>query len=959
MNKMFYNCVSLVSLDLSRINGSNIIDISSIFDGCFSLKSLSLFKESHLLNIDNMFHLCKSLNSLDLFGLDTSKVTNMNSAFSGCSSLINLNLSSLDISLVNDMGKMFKDCSSLRFLYFSKIKNSKLVNIEEMFSGCKSLVSIDLNNLDISLITSMKKSFYECSSLISLDLSSFNTSSVINMHQTFDGCTSLKILNLSNFDTNSVDNMIEMFNNCKSLISLDISNFKMKNSLFMDNMFNGDSNLVFVNIYNLTCDKKIFKNLFNQLKKIKACCINEKSEIFNISNNLILENHICMTIDCSGDLQIIQKKLLENENCFKDCFFSENKYKYKDVCYKNCPNGTISSSINEYICEEEIGEENEYIYEYNYFLAPPSEKNRNCSINIFLNQECENKSKNIFQIISQIINDIKIGLMNPLLINITNKKGNDLIIKYMNCIFQITSSFNQKNKKYDNISSIDLGENENILKESYNINKNETLLIFKIDYFLQGLLIPIITYEIFDPITKKQLSFDNINNTKIKYNIPISINEEKIFMHNPYSDYYNDICFNYKEKSGNDITLYDRKNEYNNNNMSLCERNCNFNGYDEITKKVLCICDDKNKSPLNLKDIINTDELLNKFINFKSISNIEIIKCFKTLFSKEGILFNIGSYILLSIILIYIVSFFFFIIMGFKNLLKKINNIIDSKKKIEQESMKNSSLPLKNRENKIIKENNLIDSTKKEYITKIKHKKNKYLNYFYFNYADIEINTLSYKEALDNDKRTFLQYYISILKRKHLLIFAFYPNNDYNSMIIKICLFFFSFALFLTINTLFFNDSTMHKLYENKGIFNFIYFIPQILYSNLICSLINIIIRFLSLSENNILKLKKEKNIIECERMIPKLLRILYTKFIFFYIISFSLLFIFWYYISSFCAVYKNTKINLIKESLISFGLYLIYPFILCLIPALIRIILIKKPETFLKCLYKFSKIIS
>ena len=76
----------------------------------------------------------------------------------------------------------------------------------------------------------------------------------------------------------------------------------------------------------------------------------------------------------------------------------------------------------------------------------------------------------------------------------------------------------------------------------------------------------------------------------------------------------------------------------------------------------------------------------------------------------------------------------------------------------------------------------------------------------------------------------------------------------------KICLFFFSFALYYAVNALFFNDKTMHKIYEDEGIFNFIYFIPQIIYSVIISSIINILIKELSLSEKNILKIRHEND---------------------------------------------------------------------------------------------------
>ena len=49
-----------------------------------------------------------------------------------------------------------------------------------------------------------------------------------------------------------------------------------------------------------------------------------------------------------------------------------------------------------------------------------------------------------------------------------------------------------------------------------------------------------------------------------------------------------------------------------------------------------------------------------------------------------------------------------------------------------------------------------------------------------------EMNDLSYNLALNYDKRKYCQYYISLLKVKHNLIYAFYNRDDYNSRIIKI-----------------------------------------------------------------------------------------------------------------------------------------------------------------------------
>ena len=253
--------------------------------------------------------------------------------------------------------------------------------------------------------------------------------------------------------------------------------------------------------------------------------------------------------------------------------------------------------------------------------------------------------------------------------------------------------------------------------------------------------------------------------------------------------------------------------------------------------------------------------------------------------------------------------------------------------------------------NKTLKSNE--EATKKDITNKKNNNNNNNLSIA--NYNDYEINSLIYKEAIIIDKRNYFEYYLSLLRRKHILIFTFYTSNDYNSKEIKICLFFFSFALYITVNALFFNDSTMHKIYEDSGRYNFVYQLPQILYSTLISSIINLLANFLSLSEKNILSLKNRNSTIEVKKDVINRLII---KFILFFVLIYILLFLFWYYLACFCAVYINTQIHLIKDTLISYGLYLLYPFCLCLVPGIFRIPSLATKKTDKECLYKFSNLL-
>ncbi len=67
----------------------------------------------------------------------------------------------------------------------------------------------------------------------------------------------------------------------------------------------------------------------------------------------------------------------------------------------------------------------------------------------------------------------------------------------------------------------------------------------------------------------------------------------------------------------------------------------------------------------------------------------------------------------------------------------------------------------------------------------------------------------------------------------------------------------------------------------------------------------------------------------------------------------------FWYFISSFCAVYTNTQIILLENTTISFGLSMIYPFGYVLLPGIFRIPALKAKNHDQKCIYKLSKLIA
>ena len=165
-----------------------------------------------------------------------------------------------------------------------------------------------------------------------------------------------------------------------------------------------------------------------------------------------------------------------------------------------------------------------------------------------------------------------------------------------------------------------------------------------------------------------------------------------------------------------------------------------------------------------------------------------------------------------------------------------------------------------------------------------------------------------------------------------------------------------SFSIYYFVNCLFFNESIIHKIYEDGGIYDFMYLIPYISYSFVISYILSTIIKYIFLSERNIMQIKKEPKFKIAYYKMEKVKKCLIIKYICFFILSPLIISFFWYKLSSFGAVYQNTQKYVIINTLISFGLELLYTFIINIIPSFLRILSLRNNNK--ECIYKISKII-
>ena len=317
--------------------------------------------------------------------------------------------------------------------------------------------------------------------------------------------------------------------------------------------------------------------------------------------------------------------------------------------------------------------------EYLYQNIETKECLNSCSIEELLNNICKMNfitNSNIKNMTDNIRNFIKEE-------NLTS--DTNIIIEGDNTIYQVISSKKMSENENTNISIIDLDECETILLNEYNLTY---LLILKIDTKLNENSAIILNYEVYNPITNEKLNLSLCDGIKINTYSKYFPSEESLSkikklsesgydLYNINDAFYQDICSSFTSENGTDILLSDRQADFY-ENVSLCEDDCNYKGYDLNTKRVQCECP--------VKEEIKVEESTNKnlFDNLFSgdgFSNIKVLKCYKLVFSKKGQKNNKGSIIFLFLIFILIISCIIYAINQEKYIVRNIRKINNEKYK--------------------------------------------------------------------------------------------------------------------------------------------------------------------------------------------------------------------------------------------------------------------------------------
>ena len=738
---MFNHVYNIIEVDLSNFDSSNVNTMLCMFQACISLEKVNFgnIDLSSLKSLFGLFAYCTNLKIVNLSNIDISQVESLAGMFDNCRNLIYLDLSNFNTQNVKEMHKMFNNCSSLIYLNLNtdkfKLKDES-VNTDDIFYSTSSNTKFCINDPRLREKLSLYGKISNCSDIcfkenIKIDITnkicveSCQNKKYEENNICFNEC---RIGYYPIFcESNDCDeNPINCYDKAPEKYYFDSNNKSYKKCYETCKSCFGEGNKTDNNC--IECDNDYL--FLNDSLHEKNCYIKcEYYYYFDESNEYkCTEQEIC-----PNNYKLIESKKKCINKCENDNYY---KYEYNLNCYIKCPEGTINEE-NSYICYiKEITtniiyttdiSEKKLISSYidlstynNIIIKEITHKNNDIASQT--NIVIENKEQTTNEITNgnkDIVSHTNLEIESE---DETNKfekirkklikgdytteinNGKDSIYIDGNYIYTVTSTKNQDNNKDYNTTAIYLGLCENELKEEYNISKNDSLYILKVDILIDDLIIPKVEYEIFypfNPINMTQLNLSICKDIKIYIRVPLTISKDDIDKHNSSSNLYNDICYILKNEKGLDKPIKARRDDFIKYKYSGCEEGCEFSEYDIINKIALCSCFTKINLPILSEIKIDKKKLYSNFKNIKNIGNFKLLSCMHLLFDNLNIFKNSSNYMNISLLLINTISIF---VVVFYNQIN-IKNFIN--KSIKANDNKNEAKKLQKKKKKITLINNV------------------------------------------------------------------------------------------------------------------------------------------------------------------------------------------------------------------------------------------------------------
>ena len=542
MNSTFYNCSSLISLNLSNFNTSSVTSMNNTFFNCSKLTELNIstFDTSSVTTMNSTFYNCSKLAFLNLSNFVTSKVTNMDNMFFNCTKLTLLDLSNFDTSKVTNMHYMFYNCLSLMSLNLSNFNTSLVSSMNRMFFNCLSLISLNLSNFNLPNDSDVHNMFYSCTNLVYINLNNLDEGKL----KSFDGMffeVPENVVVCINQNISKIKILPQIITKtCYTIDCSDDWKSKQKKLINNTNQCVESFNNTLENSQNYN-DNNVNMTIYDDNNNSLNICRCELDKCL-ICTELALNNNLCKM--CNNNYYPMENEQLNIGNCINCYHRPEGYYLVHDIykkCYNSCKtcNNEGKNIIHNCIqCKDNYPfsiKNNNYYNCYkkcDYYFYFDEKNNYYCTSNLSCPKEYPILVENKTECIKYDIKDIIINLILNVEKNKTEKSKDEEIKYYDNILQTIENEFtsenydtskidngqddiirtekitttlttceNQKNIINNNVTRIDLGECENLLRNFYNISINESLYIKKIDIIQDGMKTLKVEYNVYSKLT--------------------------------------------------------------------------------------------------------------------------------------------------------------------------------------------------------------------------------------------------------------------------------------------------------------------------------------------------------------------------------------------------------------------------------------------------------------------------
>ena len=273
--------------------------------------------------------------------------------------------------------------------------------------------------------------------------------------------------------------------------------------------------------------------------------------------------------------------------------------------------------------------------------------------------------------------------------------------------FQITNSLNQLISNDSDFSNINLGECENLLKDTYGIDRNISLIFFKFENIEKTPNERDIKYKVYHPITYEELNLTICQN-KVTITMNLELSDEVIALiqnlldqgYNPFDEndrFFREICTPYNSENGTDVLLDDREEYIYSTiaNETSCPSGCEMKTFSLNSKYITCECDPgADLVALDLNHI-SAANVMGSFLSTLKNSNYKVMICYNLVFNFKIFCHNYGSIITLIFFVIYVLFMIYYCCKGINPIKISISKLLFEEQKKEHINLDTKSFNIK------------------------------------------------------------------------------------------------------------------------------------------------------------------------------------------------------------------------------------------------------------------------